>query len=92
MTALALMLELIGFVFVSLASVLLVMVVMEYFRGLKMPAFWLFLMMSFYMSVTATFIDAAFGSEELTQAARLAANVLIFLGIYGAYKRMKTKI
>ncbi len=92
MTILASVLELVGFVFISLASVMLVLIILEYFKGLKMPAFWLSLILSFYLSVTATFLDAAFGSAELTQATRLAANIFIFLGIYGAYKRMKTRV
>lgn len=89
---LLMMLELVSFVFISFASVLLVLVFLEYFKGLKIPAFWIFMIFSFYLSVTATFVDAAVHIPELTQAIRLASNIFIFLGISGAYKRMRTKI
>lgn len=92
MTLLLLILDLVGFLFISMASILMVLVIMEYFKGLKIPSFWIYMVFSFYLSVTATFVDAAFRQAELTQAIRLASNVFIFLGVYGAYKRMKSTI
>ncbi len=87
-----LIIDMVGFIFISLASVFLVMLMLEYFKGLRIPAFWIYLIVAFYLSVTATFFDAAFKQSELTQLTRLLSNVFIFLGISGAYKRMKTKI
>jgi len=92
MSLLILIIDLLGFVFISMASLLLVLVFLEYFKGLKIPAFWVYLIIAFYLSVTATFFDAAFQQEELTQTVRLLSNVFIFLGVYGAYKRMNAKI
>ncbi len=92
MTLLLLILDLAGFIFVSLASVLLVLVILEYFKGLKMPSFWIYMILAFYLSVTATFLEAAIGRAELSQAVRLASNIFILLGIYGAYNRMTRKI
>ena len=92
MTLLLLMLDLVGFIFISLASILMVLVILEYFKGLKIPTFWVYLIVAFYLSVNATFLDAAFKQPEVTQATRLASNIFVFLGIYGAYKRMRTKI
>lgn len=92
MTVLLLILDLVSFIFISLASIVLVLVVLEYFKGLKVPAFWIYIIVAFYLSITATFFDAAFQKPELTQATRLASNVFAFIGVYSAYKRMKTTI
>lgn len=92
MTLSLLILDLAGFIFISLASILMVLVILEYFKGLKIPAFWIYLIVAFYLSLTASFVETAFGRPELTQSIRLASNIFVFLGIYGAYKRMRTKI
>lgn len=92
MTLLLMLLDLASFVFLSFASILLVLVFLEYFKGLKMPSFWIYMILSFYLSVTAAFVEVSINSAELTQAIKLASNVFIFLGVFGAYKRMKTKI
>ena len=92
MTLLALVLEMTGFVFISLASVTLVLVMMQYFKGMKIPAFWIYIMAAFYLAVAAASFDAVFSSSELTQATRLLSNILAFAGVYSAYRRMKSRV
>jgi magnesium-transporting ATPase (P-type) len=86
------LIELVGFVFMSLSSILLVLIMFEYFRGLRTPTFWIYLVVAFYLSITSDLFSAAFEYPEITQMLKLASSVLIYLGISGAYQRMRTKI
>ncbi len=88
--------EFVSTVILFFSSVLFILVLYSFFRGIKIPLFWLYFSGAFYILTLQNALAAYFLQEEpyllLNQMMRLVSNVLILLGINELYRRFQHQV
>lgn len=88
---LALMLDFTSMIVLSVSSALIVFVLYKYFRGIKIPRFWLYFLAALFLLTLQNFLINALPQEPyftFSMFLKLVANTLVFLAIYSLYKRL----
>lgn len=92
-TLLTLVFDLASMLLLSVASALIIFVLYKYFRGVRIPHFWIYFLLAFVMLTVHNFLINALPQEPyftFGMALKVAANAFIFLAIYSLYKRSAT--
>lgn len=75
------------------SSVLFILVLYSFFRGIKIPLFWLYFSGAFYLLTMQNAFTTYFPQDEpyllIGQLIKLLSNILILLGISELYKRFQ---
>lgn len=75
----------------SVSAAFIVYILYRHFRGIKIPHFWIYFLVGFFLLSVHSFLANAFPDEPyltFNMFIKLVANTLIFLAIYSLYKRL----
>ena len=90
-SVLSLVFDFTSMIVLSVSSALIVFVLYKYFRGVKIPRFWIYFLAGFFLLTLHNFLVNALPQEPyftFSMFLKVVANALIFLAIYSLYKRL----
>jgi len=85
--------EAVSVFFLFLASILIVIILYNYFKGVQVPYFWIYFFVAFLLlTINNIFLVVLPETDFYSMfsiSIKLMTNVFIFLGIYELYKRSR---
>ncbi|MBI2076067.1 MAG: hypothetical protein HYT72_02350 [Candidatus Aenigmarchaeota archaeon] len=90
-SVLSLVFDFTSMIVLSVSSAFIVYMLYRHFRGIKIPHFWIYFLVGFFLLSIHSFLANAFPEEPyltFSMLLKLVANALIFLAIYSLYKRL----
>ena len=85
--------DMISIFFLFVASIMIIIILYNYFKGLQVPYFWIYFFVAFLLLMVNNILFVLLPETEFYSMFRvsikLIINIFIFLGIYELYKRSR---